>query len=194
MAQETDYALLFYLLILVVVGGAFVFGDLRNQLTQSLQHAVIWVMIFLGAIALYSMRDTIWTELRPTQAVQADGGVITLRRANDGHFYASLGINGHNIDFVVDTGATGIVLTQQDADRIGLAPDELTYFGRAETANGTVKTAYVRLDEIRFADRVDRDLPASVNGGDLHMSLLGMTYLSRFTRLEIEGRELRLHP
>ena len=193
-AAEMNHALLFYILVLVLVGGALVFGDLRNRLTQSLQNAMIWVMIFLGFIALYSVRDTILTELRPTQAVQADGGVITLKRASDGHFYAALGVNGHKVDFVVDTGATGIVLTREDAARIGLAPDELTYFGRAATANGTVRTAYVRLDEMRFADRLDRDLPASVNGGDLHMSLLGMTYLSRFSRLEIEGRELRLHP
>ena len=194
MIPNDDKSILFYLLILLVIGGAFVFGDLRNRFTQSLQHAFLWVLIFLGAIGIASMRDTIWTELRPSQAVQSEGGVITIRRASDGHFYASIGVNGQNVDFVVDTGATGIVLTRDDARKVGLNPDELTYFGRAETANGTVRTAYVRLGEVRFADRIDRNLPASVNGGDLHMSLLGMTYLSRFSRLEIEGRDMRLHP
>ena len=155
---------------------------------------MIWVLIFLGAIAIYGMRDTIWTELRPTQAIQSTDGVITLTRSRDGHFYATLQINSKDVDFVVDTGATGIVITQSVAEEIGFDPDGLNYFGRAETANGVVKTARVTLDEMQFADRVDRNVRASVNGGNLQTSLLGMAYLNRFSRIEIEGRELRLWP
>ena len=70
----------------------------------------------------------------------------------------------------------------------------MNFFGRAETANGVVRTAGVRLATVSFAGQVDKNLRASVNGGNLQSSLLGMTYLSRFSKLEIEGSELRLTP
>ena len=85
MGLENNDALLVYLLVLIVLAGAFLLGDLRNRLTQSLQHAMIWVVIFMSVVALYSLRDTIFAELRPTQAVQNDGGPIILKRARDGH-------------------------------------------------------------------------------------------------------------
>ena len=71
----------------------------------------------------------------------------------------------------------------------GIDIDRLIYSGRATTANGEVRTASVRLDEVALAGAVDRDLRAVVNGGEMRESLLGMSYLSRFERIEIaEGR------
>ena len=189
-----DPALLIYLLILLIGVGSFIFGDFRNRLGQNLQSAAIWVLIFFGAVVLYGFKDSIESQLFPRTAVQQIGDEIILTRAGDGHFYATLTVNKADITFVVDTGATNVVISKDDALRVGLNPDELNYLGRAQTANGTVKTANVRLDEVIFADRVDRDLRASVNGGELDTSLLGMSYLSRFSTIQISGDQLRLIP
>ena len=115
-------------------------------------------------------------------------------RQSDGHFYATLDVNGAPVRFVVDTGATGIVLSRRDAEQAGFDIDALVFSGRARTANGPVQTAFVRLDTLEFAGRRDAGLRASVNGGQLDTSLLGMDYLGRFDRIEISGQTLRLVP
>jgi aspartyl protease family protein len=103
-----------------------------------------------------------------------------------------LEVNGTPVEFVVDTGATGVVLSQRDADRVGLDAANLVYLGRAMTANGEVRTAPVRLDSMALGGIVDRNIPAWVNEGALDTSLLGMTYLQRWTRIEIAQDELIL--
>ena len=74
----------------------------------------------------------------------------------------------------------------------GLDPGALNYFGRAFTANGEVRTAPVRLDSVAIGPHEDRDVTAVVNGGQMEQSLLGMGYLQRWGRIEIEGGELTL--
>ncbi len=192
--DNVDPAMLIYLLILLIGVGSFIFGDFRNKLSENLQSAAIWVLIFFGAVVLYGFKDSIESQLFPRTTLQQMGDEIILTRARDNHFYATLTINDADITFVVDTGATNVVISRDDALRIGLNPDELSYMGRAQTANGTVRTADVRLDEVRFANRTDRNLRASVNGGELDTSLLGMAYLNRFTTIQISGNQMRLIP
>lgn len=126
------------------------------------------------------------------QSVLAEDGRIEIPRNADGHFYANLNINGTSIRFVVDTGATDLVLTQEDARRAGLDPDNLPYFGRAMTANGEVRTAPVWLEDVSFSGIDDRDVRASVNEGEMSQSLLGMSYLERFEQITIAGNRLIL--
>jgi len=191
---EFDPALLIYLLILLIGVGSFLFGDFRNKLSQNLQSAAIWVLIFFSAVVLYGFKDNIESQLFPKTTLQQIGDDILLTRAGDGHFYATLTINDADITFVVDTGATNVVISRDDALRMGIDPDNLNYMGRAQTANGTVETASVRLDEVKFANRIDRNLAASVNGGELDTSLLGMSYLNRFSTIQISGNQMRLIP
>jgi len=84
------------------------------------------------------------------------------------------------------------VLTREDAQRVGLSPDTLNYLGRANTANGEVRTAFVRLNEVQLGDVRDFDVPAVVNDGEMRQSLLGMGYLQRWGRIEISNNELIL--
>jgi aspartyl protease family protein len=85
-----------------------------------------------------------------------------------------------------------MVLTQADAKRAGLDPETLAYLGRANTANGEVRTAFVRLEQVQLGEIVDRDVAAVVNEGQMEQSLLGMGYLQRWGRIEIAGGELIL--
>ena len=113
-------------------------------------------------------------------------------RARDGHYYLTVGINDTPVRFVVDTGASEMVLTQSDALRAGLDPDTLNYLGRANTANGEVRTAFVRLDAVTLGNTTDRNVGAVVNQVDMKQSLLGMGYLERWGRIEIADGELIL--
>jgi aspartyl protease family protein len=169
-----------------------VFYNYRDRLGTAVQHAAIWVLIFLGVTIAYGFKDQLTSQLYPDSARSVDERTIALRRADDGHFYARLRVNGAEIRFMVDTGATNLVLSQQDARRIGLAMDSLNYVLPASTANGTVYGAGVMLDRVEMGSFVDTDVRAMVNGGRMNISLLGMTYLDRFRSFSVEGDRLLL--
>ncbi|MGB5869343.1 MAG: TIGR02281 family clan AA aspartic protease [Albidovulum sp.] len=165
-------------LILVAVAGSYLAAN-RKNLGKTAQQAAIWGLIFVGAVAVAGLWPEIRRQTLPHKPVTTANGT-EIRAADDGHFYIDTTVNGTNVRFVVDTGATNIVLTERDARRIGLNPDTLAYTGRASTANGMVLTAPVRLKSFLLGPFKDEDVRAMVNGGDLDTSLLGMSYLSLF--------------
>ncbi len=186
-----ERAYLFYLLILLFfIGGGFLYGN-REKLSTTLMQAAVWALIFAGVLIAYGFKDTLQQQFAPSRAVQSSDGFEIVRGA-DQHFHLTLKVNGQNIRFVVDTGASDIVLTQDDAATVGIDVDDLAYLGRASTANGTVATASVVLDKIVLGDLEDRDVRASVNGGEMFGSLLGMSYLNRFSEISIRGDRLIL--
>lgn len=183
------------LIYLLLLGTAIALSHLvanRSNLGRVARQAALWALIFLGAIAAVGLWPTIRDTVVPRQAVLQDGRQITVPMSADGHFYLSLDLNGVPVRFVVDTGATEMVLSAQDAARIGLDPATLVYSGRAMTANGMVQTAPVRLETVALGPVVDEGVRAVVNQGELRESLLGMSYLSRFSRLEIANGRLVL--
>ena len=118
-------------------------------------------------------------------------GVVTLFAERHGHFFADATVNGTHIDFLVDTGASLIALTELDAQRIGLRLNELDYRYRSNTANGIVHVAVVKLDEVRIGDITVYDVAASVHqGGGLDQSLLGMSLLKKLSSFRIDGTRL----
>jgi aspartyl protease family protein len=185
-------AYLFYLaLLLLFVGSGAVFGN-RRRLGEKLQQAAIWALIFVGVIIAYGFRDVLSSQLYPTAVVQTRDGTLAVKRSRDNQFHITLQVNGVDMDFIVDTGASDLVLTKEDATRVGIDTGALTFLGRAQTANGTVGTANVKLGVVTLGNITDYDLRASVNEGDLFESLLGMSYLSRFREMRITGDTLYL--
>ncbi|MDA0962045.1 MAG: TIGR02281 family clan AA aspartic protease [Proteobacteria bacterium] len=183
-----------HLAYLVLLGAVVVYAFVQHRqgLNRTLQQAALWGLIFLGAIAAYGMWGDIRQIVTPRQAVFSEEGRVVVPRSRDGHYHLILDVNGTAVEFVVDTGASGVVLSRRDADRIGLDPANLVYVGRAMTANGEVRTAPVRLDSMALGGIVDRNIPAWVNEGALDTSLLGMAYLQGWTRIEIARDELIL--
>ena len=186
------------LLFLSLWGVLLVAGFLvhpRLSFNKMLQQAAIWVFIFIGAIAAVGLWEDIKGDvlMRQTVDLNADGSsIITAQRQMDGHYYLTLVINDVPVRFVVDTGASQMVLTREDAARIGLDLNTLAFLGRANTANGTVRTAPVRLADVALGPVRDNNVRALVNEGEMDTSLLGMSYLEIFGRIEIQDRELRL--
>ncbi|KZY32592.1 aspartyl protease [Roseovarius sp. HI0049] len=190
--SEFDYARVFYLVLLGSAVVLWFFAQNRNSLGKITQQAIIWALIFVGVIAAVGLWGDIRNTVMPGQAVVTEGGRIELPRAADGHYYLTADVNGTPIRFVVDTGATQIVLAKADAEKAGLATEDLSFVGRAFTANGEVRTAPVRLERVEVGPLVDTDVRAVVNEGELDQSLLGMEYLQRFTSVEITNGTLVL--
>lgn len=189
-----DFAQLAYLGILVVAVGGALMVQARARMAQTLQHAALWALIFLGAVAVAGLWPEVRDSVLPRQAVvqTADGAVVEVPRGPDGHYRVTIEVNGEPVLFYVDTGASDVVLSRRDALAVGIDAEALDFLGEAQTANGPVRTARIWLDEVSLEGSVDDDVPAVVTEGALDVSLLGMSYLGRFERIEIAGDRLVL--
>jgi len=117
---------------------------------------------------------------------------LIIRAARDGHFYLEAQVNGARLWFLVDTGASGVVLSADAARRARISPSRSDYTQRASTANGTVRMAPVSLRELRVGDLRMRDVAGSVNEAEMPLSLLGMSFLNRPDSFEFNGDQLVL--
>lgn len=182
-------------LLILVLGTAvagWLFTENRN-FGRVMKMSISWGLIFLATIAAVGLWDDTSRAFSPQQSVLEDGR-IEVPRDPSGHFNLVVEVNGVPVDFLVDTGATDVVLTLQDAARVGLDPQNLAFIGSARTANGTVRTASATVDSLSIG-RVSFDRArVSINGGEMDQSLLGMSFLSRIGRLEMTGNMLILEP
>jgi aspartyl protease family protein len=188
--SNDDIARVLYLSLLLMAVAGSLFAGLRQRPGTTVQQILIWGFIFLGLVAAYGLWPDLRRALMPREAALV-GGALELRAAGDGHFYADALVNGQAVTFLIDTGASDIVLAPADARRAGIEPDRLGYTGQAMTANGPVATATIRLDSLALGPYEDRGLAASVTAGDLDQSLLGMSYLGRY-EMTVTGDRLRL--
>lgn len=185
-------ARLFYLLALGMLLAFWAAYRYRHRLGKAMQHAAIWLLIFVGLVLAVGFAEPLRHSLFHDEALSIDDRTIMLERARDGHFLATVEVNGQDVLFMIDTGATSVVLAQHDAERVGLDTRRLSFHVPVQTANGVVMSAPVRLQSMRIGGFIDRDVPATVNGGALTLSLLGMDYLNRFSGIRVERNRLYL--
>ncbi len=126
-------------------------------------------------------------------AVAANSGELretVLERSVGGHFYANVEVNGHLVRFLIDTGASGVTLTERDAERLGIALNPASYEVVGMGAGGPVRGQVVKLDRVSLDGKEVRGLTGAVlQGGD--MNLLGQDYLGQFT-VEMRGGTMRI--
>ncbi|MGJ8536107.1 MAG: retropepsin-like aspartic protease family protein [Parasphingopyxis sp.] len=156
-------------------------------------------LAFLGAgqepdpvpVALASA-DTADTRETGMQIAGNGSASFTTIRADDGHFYADVRINGATSRMLIDTGATSVILSRADAQRAGIQarPGEFTAIAR--TAGGQIALKPVTINQIALGPVDTRNVPAMVAESDLPVSLLGQSFLERVGTVEISGDELRL--
>ncbi|GGH19379.1 aspartyl protease family protein [Cribrihabitans marinus] len=185
-------ARILYLSLLGAAVAFWFFTQNRQSLGKTMQMVAAWVFIFMGVIAVVGLWEDIRGTVSPGTRMTVTDSRVEVPRAPDGHYYLQLLVNGEPVDFMVDTGASQMVLTQRDAERAGIDPDNLNYFGRAMTANGEVRTAPAQLDSVTLGQFTDSDITAWVNEGDMDQSLLGMEYLQRWSSIQITGGALVL--
>lgn len=105
---------------------------------------------------------------------------ITLRQDNSGHYRTDARVDGVKVDFLVDTGATAVMLSASTAAKLGIRPARSEYTAKVMTGNGEIKAAIVRLNKIEVGDIAVRDVRALVHGDEkMQIDLLGMTFLSQ---------------
>ena len=116
-----------------------------------------------------------------------------MARSNGGEFAVSAEINGARVAMVLDTGASSVVLTRDDAKAAGLPLEVLNYSVNIDTANGRTRAAPVTLDRVAIGTLVEHSVEALVaQPGQLKTSLLGMSFLNRLQSWEVRGDRLLL--
>lgn len=130
-----------------------------------------------------------------TQASLSDAfGDVTLRATGNGHFETTAEINGRDVEVMVDTGATLVALTYEDAERAGIYLSQADFTHSVSTANGVAKVAPVDIGAISIGSITVRNVRGAVTEpGKLHRTLLGMTFLGRLSRVEMRRNDLVLH-
>ena len=119
-------------------------------------------------------------------------GEVTLRAGNGGHFEASAEINGRSVDVLVDTGATLVAMTYEDAARAGIYPSASDFTQGVSTANGIAKVAPIDIGSVTIGNITVHNVRGAVaERGKLQRTLLGMTFLSKL-HVEMRKNELVL--
>ena len=129
----------------------------------------------------------------PNPEPEGGRGMAALAADRSGHFTVTADVRGRTVDMMVDTGATTVTLTNDDARRLGLVPRLADYTVPVATANGIARAASVRIDELRIGSIRVRDVKALVApAGALAQSLLGMSFINRLSRFELRAGRLIL--
>ena len=167
----------------------------REPAAKLLKMALAWIVIFAAGFVLFTFRDDFGylAERLKAEAIGTpvtEGQVTRIPMAIDGHFWVHAKLNGQNVRFLVDSGATMTTIDRQTARDAGVkvSPKADEY---VRTGNGIIRVARGRADEIEIGDIVRRDVGLQVADND-DLNVLGMNYLSTLKRWGVEGRWLIL--
>jgi aspartyl protease family protein len=189
LGERDQISLVAYLGWLVLLLGSLIM-HVRHRPIAALRNIAIWAAVFIVLVGGYSYRQELegaWMDVRaritgelvPERGTEIGVDGIRFNAGRDGHFHVEAQVDGAPVSFVVDTGASDIVLTPDDARRLGFDPAQLNYSRAYETANGIVYAAPVRLNEVVVGPIRLENVIASVNQAPLSTSLLGMSFLKR---------------
>lgn len=194
--EQGSLSRLIYMLSWVALAGSGVVLAVRREPLKQLRNIAIWLGLGLALVIGYSFKDDLGSrllgELVPQRGTANPDGSVTFRAGTDGHFHVEARINGTRLRMLVDTGASQVVLSPSDARRLGIDTASLDFRHVSETANGPVSGAPVTLREVAVGSVRLADVAASVNGAEMSESLLGMSFLSRLSGLEVSGDRLTL--
>lgn len=200
--SNDDFVQAMSLVLLMAAIGFRAFGG--GNLGETARNLSVWGIIALGFIAGYQYRYELQdvasrvslglVPSRPQSMIDAGGAkVMAIEKSASGHFEIDAVVNNAKISFMIDTGASGIILTLRDAEAAGINPASLTYSVPVSTANGMALAAPARIDDIVVGDIVRRDMSVLIpEQGRLDQSLLGMTFLNTLSGFSVERDRLTL--
>lgn len=169
----------------------------RLEIAKAFQYLLIWLGIGLVLLVGYSFKSELFVikerliqQLLPSSPHVMNDESVTFQANDKGHFFIDAKINGTEIHFLVDSGASVVVLTRQDAERAGISVNELDFTQPTQTANGLVFSAPVIIPRIEIGPILVDKVPAVVSRNGLTQSLLGMSFLSRLKSWRVEGDQL----
>lgn len=157
--------------------------------------ALLLIIGYSYRYELMTVRDRVMSELFPGSVTQSPDGEMIISRGANHQFILVAGVDGVPVDMLVDTGASHITLSFEDAHRVGFDTSSLSYSTPVSTANGMGFVARVRLQDLQIGEWQLTDIPAFVAQEDmLSVSLLGMSALNTFASWRVEGNQLILKP
>lgn len=121
-----------------------------------------------------------------------ESGRVALSRQADGHFYTEVEVGSGSVRFLVDTGATAVALTGDDARELGMSWTEEELRPVARGANGAVRGKVIVIDRMQLGDVEARNVRAAIIPDGLDVSLLGQTFLSQVPSVNISGDQMVL--
>lgn len=119
--------------------------------------------------------------------------VLTLHRDESGQFTLNVDVNGSDVRFLVDTGADLVALTVEEAEALGVMPDESEFEPTMQTASGVGYGAHIVLEEVEIGGRRLHDVDAVVVK-DLGTNLLGQSALRQLGSIELKGDRMVIKP
>lgn len=173
------------------------------KLTDALRNIAIWLVVIFALMSGYSLRYEIQDFASrvtagiipgsPVSSYSENGKTVSVERAANGHFQTRASINGIPITLTVDTGASAVVLTYDDAAAANIDVGRLSYNVSVKTANGSTNAAPVIVDHLQIGN-IERDNVRALvsRPGDLSESLLGMSFLDRLSGYSVRGDRIIL--
>jgi aspartyl protease family protein len=209
---NTDYAIFIAQTAIITVLAASIVMMIRHYLPQAAQVAMFWMLVGIGVTTICDHRsqllgaanrvvadlreigERVLVDLIPGRPVQI-GRSVEIARGRGGDFHVQTQVNGVPVYMVLDTGASAVVLTQDDAKAAGLPLDLLHYTVEIETANGHARAAEVSLKQVSVGFISESAVPALIaQPGQLKESLLGMSFLNRLESYEMRGDKVLMRP
>ena len=195
LARSTFYG------VLLLVASGWLFSRLRHDTRRTVRDIAAWCAIIFVLVGVYAYRLTfqqianrILAEAVPGTPVSSPGGDVMVIRDESGSFVLRGEINGKDVSFVLDTGASDVVLTAATAGALALGISDSSYTDVVSTANGRASAARVSLDTVSIGQIVEHGVAAMVaKPGALQENLLGMSFLERLGSYEVRDDRLVLH-
>jgi len=182
---------------LVLVGSSLLAR--RIPLGSAARMSLAWVAIFGAVYVLFLFRREgadVWRRITADvagESGQTIGTAMRIPQAEDGHFWVRVGLNGHPVRFLIDSGATVTTISPQTAAEVGIiagdGPPVTT-----ETANGTGTAHSARATTLMIGPIHRNDEPIEINDVQTDTNVLGMSFLSRLKSWRVEGATLTLQP
>ena len=197
MTNDTG-SLIYAVLLLVLVGSSLLAR--RLPLGETLKIALTWALIFAAMFVIFTFRadlKIVWnrvaTELGLSDGTQEDGTLKVARDPN-GHFSVLASVTGHDVRFMVDSGATTTSMSLADARAAKVDIDATGFPAVVETANGTAEMQRARLGQLRLGPIKRNDFPVLVSDTLGETNLLGLNFLDTLKGWRVEGDTLILNP
>jgi aspartyl protease family protein len=186
--------------ILALISSGLLFaGRAKINWRQVLRYVSLWLIVGGVLMLGYAWQEPLKnaalhlrSQVLPGEAVATGARELTISESDGGSYRVFANVNGTRIRFLVDTGASDIVLSPSDARRAGIDPETLKYDRPYATANGIGYGATVTLDRLEVGAITFSNVRASVQQAEMGTSLLGMTFLSRLKSYTVQDRKLVL--
>ncbi|QIK77585.1 TIGR02281 family clan AA aspartic protease [Sphingomonas piscis] len=191
MTNGLQFGSLYILISVLLVSGVLM--SRSGRIGRAVVAAFGWLVVFAAGFVLFSFRDDLGMvaqrlKSEATGVPVRQGTTVRVPMAIDGHFWVNASVNGQEVSFLVDSGATMTTIGPLTARRARLQvspkADQLV-----RTGAGVIKVSRARADEVEVGSIRRSNVAMHVAAGE-NVNVLGMNFLSTLSRWSVEGRWL----